>query len=456
MTQPAANILEVDDEDSIREGCRQALEAEGHRVRTAADGRLGLLAAHEESFDIALLDLKMPGVGGMQVLKTLREESPHTVVLVITGYATIESAVEAIREGAYDYLPKPFTPEAMTTLVARALDRRQLAMENLALRLALKERSGSDTIIGDSPAMTEVIKLIRKVAPTDATVLLTGETGVGKELAARALHAQSYRREKPFVVVDCAALAESLLESELFGHVRGAYTGATETTVGKFELASGGTVFLDEIGNIGPDVQAKLLRVLQEREIVKVGGTQRIKVDIRIIAATNKDLLADIRAGRFREDLFYRLSVVPIRLPALRERRADIRPLAVHFLKQYAPRRNRSVTDLSEAALRALESYDWPGNVRELENTIERALVMAESRVIGPGDLFFYGATAGDPPPHAVDESAGQGHLAEVEKREIAQALERFQWQMAKAADYLGINRKTLREKIKRYGLSPE
>jgi two-component system, NtrC family, response regulator HydG len=251
-------------------------------------------------------------------------------------------------------------------------------------------------------------------------------------------------------------LAESLLESELFGHVRGAYTGATETTLGKFELGSGGTVFLDEIGNIGPDVQAKLLRVLQEREIVKVGGTQRIKVDIRIVAATNKDLLEEIRDGHFREDLFYRLSVVPIRLPPLRERRADIRALALHFLKKYTPRRNRGVVGFSEPTLQILESYDWPGNVRELENSIERALVMAEGARIEPTDLFFYGAApaeAASPPP---EEACGQGHLAEVERREIVQALERFHWQMAKAAEFLGINRKTLREKIKKYGLTHE
>ncbi len=392
----------------------------------------------------------------MEVLARLREDSPNTVVVVITGYATVESAVEAIRQGAYDYVPKPFTPEVLTTVVGRALDRRQLAMENLALRLTLKERSGPETIIGDSPAISEVIKLIQKVAPTDATVLLTGETGVGKELAARAVHAQSYRRDKPFVVVDCAALAESLLESELFGHVRGAYTGATETTTGKFELASGGTIFLDEIGNIGPDVQAKLLRVLQEREVVKVGGTQRIKVDLRIIAATNKDLLEEVRAGRFREDLFYRLSVVPIRLPPLRERRADIRVLALHFLRRYAARRNPRVSGFTEGALSALEAYDWPGNVRELENTVERALVMTEAATIPPGDLFFYSPMPEAAPPGQANEACGQGHLAEVERREIAQSLERFHWQMAKAADYLGINRKTLREKVKRYALSPD
>jgi len=449
-----ANILVIDDDESMRLGCQESLALEGHRVCVAADGTAGLARAREEAFDVVVLDLRMPGPGGMEVLDHVREESPNTQVVVITGYATIESAVEAMRRGAYDYLAKPFTSEMLTATVRRALERRMLALENLALRMALKDRLGESAMIGDSPAMQAVARLIRKAAPTDATVLLTGETGVGKELAARALHQQSHRRERPFVAVDCAALVEGLFESELFGHQRGAFTGAVETTHGKPELAHRGTLFLDEIGNIGPEMQVKLLRAIQEREVTRVGGSQRIKVDVRIIAATNRDLLKEIREGGFREDLFYRLSVVPIQLPPLRDRREDIPVLAAHFLRRFSGR-NRRVTGFSPAALSALERYDWPGNVRELENTVERALVMAESSVVEPGDLLFYGALPGEPGLEACEAGrGGAGHLVEVERREIAAALDRFGWQVGRVADFLGINRKTLREKIRRYGLS--
>jgi DNA-binding NtrC family response regulator len=446
----AANILVVDDDESVRLGCVQTLNQNGFRARAANNGAGGLQMAREESFDIAIVDLRMPGLSGMQVLEKLKEENPSIAVVVITGYATIESAVEAVRQGAFDYLPKPFSPDLLVTVVKRALEHKQLALENLCLRMALKEKVGPDTIIGDSAPMANVAKLIQKVAPTDATVLVVGETGVGKELVARAVHRQSYRRDKPFVAVDCAALVENLFESELFGHVRGAFTGAVETTVGKFELANNGTLFLDEIGNIGPEVQVKLLRAIQEQEFMRVGGSQRIRVNVRIIAATNTDLLKDVKEGRFREDLFYRLGVVLIQIPPLRQRREDIRVLAHHFLRKFSAKRNRNVAGFSEEALQAMEAYEWPGNVRELENTVERALVMAEKKVIEPGDLFFYGPVeSGSPEPPA------QGQLAEMEKREIILALERFHWQVGRAAYYLGINRKTLRDKIRKYGLSP-
>jgi DNA-binding NtrC family response regulator len=452
------NVLIVDDEESMRAGCLQALSDEGYRVQAAPNGVAGLALVQEESFDVVLLDVRMPGLDGMEVLKRLRTESPSTVVVVMTGYASVDSAVEAMREGAYDYLSKPFTPEILLSAVRRAMESKRLAMENLCLRLALKQRSGSDVVVGESPAMQNVNRLIARVAPTDATVLILGETGVGKEVVARRIHRESPRHDKPFISVDGATLVESLFESELFGHVRGAFTGAIETTVGKLELAHGGTLFLDEIGNITPDVQAKLLRFIQEREFCKVGGTRRIKVDVRIIAATNTDLLKAMRVGQFREDLFYRLSVVPIEIPPLRERRDDIRSLAQHFLRRFAPKRNPAVTGFSEEALRLLERHDWPGNVRELENTVERTLVLAEGPVIEVDDFTFFGAGA-SPLSHAPDgdgEAPPGGHLAEVEKREIDAALQRFEWQLGKAAEYLGINRKTLREKIKRFGLQPD
>lgn len=440
-----ANILVIDDDESIRVGCSQTLLEEGYRVQGAGDGPSGLQLVAHESFDLIVLDLKMPRMDGIQVLKQIRDDSPHTAVVVITGYATIESAVEAMRFGAYDYIPKPFTPDMLLAVVRRAVEHKRLRMENLCLRTALRSHLGPSVLVGRSPGMDKLGRLIRKVGPTDATVLLLGETGVGKELVARAIHQESDRREGPFVTVDCASLVESLFESEMFGHVRGAFTGAVETTVGKFELASGGTLFLDEIGNVPLSGQAKLLRALQEREITKVGSTRKIRIDTRIIAATNNDLLSDIREGTFREDLFFRLSVVPIRVPPLRERREDIALLANHFLRRYRAKRNPEVTGFTDEALEALNAYDWPGNVRELENTVERALVLAEGTLIEADDLFFYGP--------ARQREAGDGSLADAERREILKALESCGWQITRAAAQLGINRKTLREKIRKYGL---
>ena len=448
MNGAPVSVLVIDDDESIRLGCGQSLELEGYLVRTAANGKEGLEFAREEAFDVVIVDLKMPEVGGMTVLARLRQEMPDAQVIMITGYATIESAVEAMRVGAYDYLPKPFSSDMLNAVVKRAIERRRLRFDNAALRLALKERIGEGVMIGDSKAMQEVGRLIRRAAPTDATVLIFGKTGVGKELAARAIHDGSGRRDRPFVPVDCGALVEGLFENELFGHVRGGFSGAVEASTGKFELANGGTIFLDEIGNISPDMQAKLLRVIQEREVTKIGGSQRVKLDVRIVAATNSDLIEEMRAGKFREDLFYRLSVIPIHLPSLCERREDIVPLALHFLQKHAPHRNRNISGFSDEALAMLEEYDWPGNVRELENAVERALVMADPPRINPGDLMFY-----RPIPAGADVTS-EGHLVEVEKREIRAALDRFGGQINRTADFLGINRKTLREKMRRYGLA--
>jgi DNA-binding NtrC family response regulator len=447
MNAPPVSVLIIDDDESIRLGCVASLEQEGFLVRAADNGKTGLDLVREEAFDVAIVDLKMPGIGGMTVLERLRQDAPDTQVIIITGYATIESAVAAIRKGAYDYLSKPFSVDMLNAVVKRAVERRRLAFDNEALRIALRQRIGEGAMIGDSEVMREVARLITRAAPTDATVLIFGKTGVGKELAARAIHDGSPRRDRLFVPVDCGALVEGLFENELFGHVRGAYSGAVEASTGKFELANGGTIFLDEIGNISLDMQAKLLRVIQEREVTKVGGTQRVKIDVRIVAATNSDLIEEMHAGRFREDLFYRLSVVPIHLPPLCERRGDIVPLALHFLHKHGPSRNRAISGFSDEALSMLEQYNWPGNVRELENAVERALVMANPPRIEPGDLMFYGSA-----PAGTDNN-GEGHLVEVEKREIRSALERFSGQINRTADFLGINRKTLREKMKRYGL---
>jgi DNA-binding NtrC family response regulator len=447
LKPPEANILIIDDDAAVRAASERALSGEGYLTRTAASGERGLQLAREESFDVALVDLHMPGLGGMDVLRKLKAENPNTSVIVITGHATVESAVEAMRLGAFDFLPKPFTPAALAAMVRRALERRRLALEHLCLQFALDEKPAPDSIVGTSPAMLAVARLIQKVAPSDATVLVTGETGVGKELAARAIHRQSLRRERPFVSIDCGSVVESLIEAELFGLARGP-GGAGEATAGKFEQADGGTIFLDEIGNIGPAVQVKILRVIQEHQLQRVGSAQITTVDVRIIAATNRDLEKETKAGAFREELFYRLSVVPIHIPPLRERREDIRILAEAFLRRYGPRRNPRVRGFSEAALRSLELHEWPGNVRELENAVERALVLAEGDLVLPGDLVPQGLA---PAPQRGRRAAG--HLAEAERREIADALARFGWRIGKTAEFLGIHRKTLREKIQRHNL---
>jgi len=445
-----ARILVIDDEESIRDSCRQALARKASRVEVAGDGLTGLGILEKEAFDLVILDLKMPGLSGMDVLDKIEQKYPEVVVVVITGYATVESAVEAMRRGAYDFIPKPFTPESLRATVGRALDRRELVLENILLRSELEANVGSEVIIGQSKAMKEIEEIVRKVSPTDTTVLISGESGTGKELVARAIHRHSRRKDKPFVVVDCGSLVENLFESELFGHVKGSFTGATATKYGRLELANGGTVFFDEIGNIGVNVQTKLLRVLQEREITKVGSSQVIKVDVRVVAATNKDLQKATQAGTFREDLFYRLSVVPVTLPSLRERRDDIEPLANYFLKKYNQKRKTNVRAISAHAMKALVEYDWPGNVRELENAIERAVVLTENDTVEPSDLLYYGLTSATPPKSDVSKPR---RLADVEKEHIARTLKMFDGHKGKTAKCLGIDRKTLRSKLRRYAI---
>jgi len=384
------NILVVDDEETIRDSCQQALARKGNKVEVAEDGSKALALLEKESFDLVILDLKMPGLNGMEVLKKIKKDDPEVIVVVITGFATVESAVEAMKMGAYDFIPKPFTPDSLRMIVNRGLEKRKLWLENVLLRAQLKDRFGPDIIIGQSPSMKKVVDLVQKVAPTDSAVLISGETGTGKELVARAIHSQSSRNDKPFIVVDCVGLLESLFESELFGQVKGSSTGATETKYGMFEVANGGTVFLNEVGNISTNIQTKLLRLLQEKEITKVGSSQPLKVDVRIIAATSKDLPKCVAEQTFREDLFYRLSVVLLALPPLRERKEDIPLLANHFLNKYNKKREKGVTAISEEAMNVIADYDWPGNVRELENVIERAVVLTKSKVIEPADLLYY------------------------------------------------------------------
>lgn len=444
----AANILVIDDEESMRAGCVQTLEEEGYRVQAAENGQRGLARIDQESFDVVVLDLKMPGIPGMEVLRKIKENDPVSLVIVITGHATIDVAVQAMREGAYDFITKPFTPEGLVEVVRRATESRRRVLEHACVDLALEGRAGLGTIIGRSAAIMKVTDLIKQVAPSESTVLIHGETGVGKELIARTIHHLSRRRDEPFVVVDCGALVESLFESEMFGHARGSFTGATETTQGKFDLAKGGTIFLDEIANITIGMQSRLLRVIQEKEISKVGSVQKTRIDVRIISATNRDLSQEIREGRFRPDLFYRLNVVPIYLAPLRERREDIPVLADYFLASSSASARQEPPEIDEEAMHFLRHYDWPGNVRQLKNALECALVTCKGKVITREDLATnIPALKAEPPP------ADSGALAESEKREIIRALQQFDGHRSKAAEYLGINRKTLREKIRKYGI---
>ncbi len=440
-------MLVIDDEESLRIGCIQTLERNGYSSAGAENGDRALEKARQESFDVALLDLRMQGMPGMEVLKRLLQESPNTAVVVMTGHATIESAVHATKLGAYDCLQKPFTPEALVSVVSRAAQSSIRALENACIGQELDRKMLSQSLIGRSEAMSNVLRLIHKAAPVDSTVLITGETGVGKEVVARSIHRLSHRANRSFVTVDCGSLVESLFESELFGHVKGSFSGAVESTIGKIELADGGTLFLDEIANITIPMQARLLRAVQEREISRVGSIQKKKVNVRIISATNRNLQQSVHEGKFRQDLYYRLNVIPIPVPPLRERLEDIPALADYYLKKLAFEKGRSTLNLSDEAMRSLKNRDWPGNVRELINALEYGVVTCDGKTISLRDLPYEAADLSGP------GKISGGSLARAEHKEIVHALERFRGNKSKAADYLGVNRKTLREKMQKYGL---
>ncbi len=447
-----AKILIVDDEKVIRDSFRRVLLKDGYAVEAVESGRLALERVAEESFDLALIDLKMPGLDGMETLRELKEQDPDVIGVMITGYPTIESAVKAVKLGAYDYLTKPCSPEELRIVVARAAERRKLYFEKEQLRRRLDARELSEPIIGESKAMRRVMEIIRKVAPVESTVLLTGESGTGKELAAQAIHQFSPRKEKEFVAVDCNTLVETLLESELFGHVKGSFTSAVNTKHGLLELANGGTFFLDEVGNLTLNTQSKLLRAIQEREFKPVGGIQRIRVDVRIIAATNQNLREAIARKTFREDLFYRLSVVPIHLPPLREKKEDIPPLIQYFIQRYNRKRKKPITGITPAAMEMLVKHNWPGNVRELENSIERAMILEEGEMITPRSLprFSWAETLEKSAIHSPQLAS----LEELEKEHIAFVLKQTDGHKSRAAKILGIDRKTLYQKVQKYHLS--
>ena len=444
-------ILVVDDEAAQRELVAGFLKKHGFDVVEVGGGREAVARFKQEPFDLVLTDQRMPDLSGLEVLEAVRSTSPETAVVIITAYGTIETAVSAVKAGAADYLTKPLNLDDLLHRVHRVRERQRLVAENRELREALAERHRVEGIIGDSGRMQEVLSLVRRVAPSDATVLIRGESGTGKELIARALHYASPRAGGPLVKVNCAALAESLLEAELFGHEKGAFTGAVASRKGRFEVADGGSIFLDEIGDLPPHLQVKLLRVLQEREFERVGSSRPIKVDVRLLAATHRDLEALVREGRFREDLYYRINVVTIALPPLRERREDLPPLIEHFLRAFAGKNGKTVRGLTREAREALLRYDYPGNIRELENLIERAVVLTRDDVIGVEDLPL---TLETPAPGSGE---GAGLIAAVEgleRRMIREALGKADGTQTRAAELLGISERVLRYKLKKYGLS--
>ena len=441
------SVLVVDDEAIVRESLGGWFREDGYRVVTAPSAREALKLAAEGRFQLALVDIKMPGMDGLELQQRLSQAAPDLTVVVMTAFASVDTAVRALKQGAYDYIVKPFDPDELSLLVKRAQEHRSLVSENRLLKERLAAAALPSPIVGDSPGMRHVMQLVESVAPTDATVLVQGRSGTGKELVARALHAGSPRRFNPLVAVHCGALAEGVIESELFGHEKGAFTGAAFHHRGKFEQADGGTIFLDEIGEVTPKVQVELLRVLEEKRVTRVGGRESVAVDFRVVAATNRDLEAMVADGRFREDLYWRLNVVAITIPPLTERREDVRTLAEHFLARFARQMNIKELSFAPEALAAIEAHSWPGNVRELQNAIERAVVLGKPPVVRREDLPSSVVAANRARP------AGRT-LEDVERAHVEAVLAECGWNITHAATVLDVDRGTLYNKIQRFGLA--
>jgi two-component system NtrC family response regulator len=443
-------ILLVDDEQNARSALHSLLGEEGYEIREAKDGVEALTLLADFAPAIVLCDIQMPRMDGLTLLEKAKEQGSDAIFLMMSAHANVESAVEAMRYGAENYLVKPLALDALLVLLEKALEKRRLERDAASLPERVHERHRLSGMVGDAPELQAVLEMVKKAAPTRATVLILGESGTGKELIAQALHEESPRRDKPFIKVSCAALTETLLESELFGHERGSFTGAAGRKEGRFELADGGTLFLDEIGEFPPSTQVKLLRVLQQREFERVGGTETIKVDVRMIAATNRDLAAEVAAGRFRDDLFYRLSVVTVTMPPLRRRKGDIPALVRHFIEKYAKSYNKAVHPLGPGALNALFDHDWPGNVRELENAIEHAIVLCANGELTVGDLppSLQNGQAHAPPPSTLAPGAT---LAEMERAAILRTLALVNGSTTRAAEILGISVRKVQYRLKEY-----
>ncbi|BBO82185.1 sigma-54-dependent transcriptional regulator [Desulfosarcina ovata] len=438
-------IMIVDDERIIRESFFHWFQKSGHTVETAASGAEALDKLTQAPFDLLFVDIKMPGMDGIELLAAVKERYPETLVVIITAYGSIESAVNAMKIGATDYLVKPFKPDQLSLVMEKVAQHQKRSSEYNYLKGRLEKITRFDNIIGQSAAMTAVFEMIAEVADSDASVLLAGETGTGKELIARAIHAKSPRANLPFIAINCGAIPDTLLESELFGHQKGAYTGATHDRKGFLEVVGGGTLFLDEVGEISPKMQVDLLRVLEDKTVTRVGSRRPVSVDFRLVTATSRDLDAQIDAGHFREDFYYRINVIQIDIPPLRQRKADIQLLADHFLKKLCHETTKRVDRISPRALQLLEAYDWPGNVRELENAIERAMVLSKSRMLDEADFAFL-----QPPGKAAAHGPA---LRDMEKHHILDILDQYGWNITQAAKALGINRVTLHKKIRRYQL---
>lgn len=440
------SILIVDDEFVVRDSLSKWFAQDGYKVGTAENANQALKLMEDGPWDVILLDIKMPGISGLELQKRLKEIDSSAAIIMVTAFASVDSAVQALKEGAFDYVTKPVDPDHLSHLVTNAIRQRKLVDENIRLHQHISDLTLSDEIVGDSQQMQKVVELAKTVGQTDTTVMIRGESGTGKELIARTIHANSARRYFPIIAVNCGAVPETLLESELFGHEKGAFTGAQYRRKGKFEMADGGTIFLDEIGTISPKMQVQLLRVIETKQFNRVGGNDTISSDFRIICATNKDLETAVKDGVFREDLYYRLNVFTIFIPPLRERKTDIPQIAQHFLKKYASSMNKPIQEIAPEALDLMIRYDWPGNVRELENVIERAMVLSQPPSIKPADLPFQFV-----PKHTAQ---GDDSLAALEKIHIESILARTGWNITRAAEILDIDRVTLYNKIAKFGLN--
>ena len=453
-------ILVADDEQSMREFLDIMLKKEGYKVSLASNGEEVAKLVDNDLFDLVLLDIRMPKLDGISALKKIKSNAPETIVIMITAYASADTAIKAMKEGAYDYITKPFKVEEIKLIIKNALEKKNLQKENILLKQVVRDRFHFGNIIGQSPKMVALYDLLEKVSPTKTNILITGESGTGKELVAKAIHYNSPRKEKPFVTLNCGAIPESLIESELFGHMKGAFTDAIATKKGLFEVADEGTIFLDEISELPLLMQVKLLRVLQDREFKRVGGTEDIRVDVRIIAATNKDLEEAVKEKRFREDLFYRLNVIQIKLPPLRDRKEDIQPLANHFLKKYSQELSKAISKISPEALQILLNYEYPGNVRELQNIIERAVALEGSEELTPHNLSSYlseqpllkkGPIDIEIPNEGIDL---EKIVEDLERSLLLKALDRTKGIKKKAAELLHINFRSMRYRLEKYGLN--
>lgn len=444
MNNSDVKILIVDDELIVRESLTHWFEEDGYQVSSAEDAFDVLKDLEPGKYDIMLVDIKMPKMSGLELLEKVREIDPECIIIIITAYASVPSAVQALKSGAFDYVTKPIDPDELSHLIKNAVKQKVLKKENIALKTSIDEIFSMEGLIGESPEIKKVYELIKLVAPQDTTVMIRGESGTGKELIARAIHMNSPRRYYPIIPVNCGAFTETLLESELFGHEKGAFTGAQYRRKGKIEMANGGTLFLDEVGSVSPKMQIELLRVLETKQFTRIGGNEIVKVDFRLISATNENLEKMVEEGKFREDLYYRLNVFTIYVPPLRERRSDIPILANHFIQKFARQMNKPILKISDEAMEILLNHSWPGNVRELENAIERAMVVGKTSEIQPADLPFRWERV---------QQDDANSLEEVEKNHILRMLKKFDWNISKTAAALKIDRVTLYNKIKKYGL---